>query len=129
MPLAPRSVILLAALSVGLSACASSYSGGAPAGPAPAISMAKEPPNPDPRVGLAAGRYNAAQAFWNLRMLSTTPSPSPFDENTNSDLAFTGNYAIQGNYNGFVIWDISNPSRPRVTLPYLCPASQSDVSV
>jgi hypothetical protein len=129
MPLAPRSVILLAVLTAGLSACASSYSSSAPTGPAPAISMAKEPPNPDPRVGLAAGRYDAAEAFWNLRMLSTTPSPSPFDENTNSDLAFTGNYAIQGNYNGFVIWDISNPSRPRLTLPYLCPASQSDVSV
>ena len=129
MPLAPRSVILLAALSAGLSGCASSYSSGAPTGPAPAISMAKEPPSPDPRVGLAAGRYDAAEAFWNLRMLATVPSPSPFDENTNSDLAFTGDYAIQGNYNGFVIWDISNPSRPRVTLPYLCPASQSDVSV
>ena len=30
---------------------------------------------------------------------------------TNSDLAFTGKYAIQGNYNGFQIWDISNPAQ------------------
>jgi hypothetical protein len=38
------------------------------------------------------------------------------------------NYAIQGNYNGFIIWDISNPE-PEVAVDYLCPASQSDVSV
>ena len=29
---------------------------------------------------------------------------------TNSDLAFIGNYVIQGSYNGYQIWDISNPS-------------------
>ena len=27
----------------------------------------------------------------------------------NSDLAFFGHYAIQGNFNGFQVWDISNP--------------------
>jgi hypothetical protein len=48
---------------------------------------------------------------------------------TSSDLAFTGKYAIQGNYNGFQIFDISNPSKPTLALTYLCPASQSDVSV
>ena len=31
---------------------------------------------------------------------------------TNSDLAFTGKYVIQGNYNGFQIFDISNPAKP-----------------
>ena len=48
---------------------------------------------------------------------------------TNSDLAFTGKYAIQGNYNGFQVFDISNPVKPVPVLTYLCPASQSDVSV
>ena len=48
---------------------------------------------------------------------------------TNSDLAFTGKYAIQGNYNGFQIFDISNPAKPTLVLTYVCPASQSDVSV
>lgn len=129
MSLSPRSALLLAALAAGAGACASSYSNSPMAGPVAAAAMSKEPPSPDPRVGLRAGRYDAGEAFWNLRMLSTSPSPSPFDENTNSDLAFTGQYAIQGNYNGFVIWDISNPRRPVVTHPSLCPASQSDVSV
>ena len=36
---------------------------------------------------------------------------------------------MQGNYNGFQIWDISNPAAPRLRLATVCPASQSDVSV
>jgi hypothetical protein len=47
---------------------------------------------------------------------------------TNSDLAFSGHYAIQGSYNGYQVWDISNPSRPNLETAYVCPASQSDVS-
>src|SRR5678809_1173689 len=38
-------------------------------------------------------------------------------------------YVIQGNYNGFQVWDISNPARPTLKTAYFCPASQSDVSV
>ena len=83
----------------------------------------------DPRVGLKAGLYDAGEASWNLDLLSTTPSAEGFVGVTNSDLAFTGNYAIQGNYNGIMIWDISDPSAPTLVKDYLCPASQSDVSV
>src|SRR5262249_12497324 len=36
---------------------------------------------------------------------------------------------IQGNYNGFEIWDISNPAKPALANAYTCPASQNDVSV
>ena len=61
--------------------------------------------------------------------MSTTPPDATFLGVTSSDLAFTGKYAIQGNYNGFQIFDISNPSKPTLALTYLCPASQSDVSV
>lgn len=130
MFLPTRSILALAALATGVGACASSYSAPPAASPVTTLaSMAREAPSPDPRVGLSPGRYDAGEAYWNMRMLSTTPSPAPFDEATNSDLAFTGNYAIQGNYNGFMIWDISNPRRPRLVLPYVCPASQSDVSV
>ncbi|NIP81946.1 MAG: hypothetical protein GWM90_23100, partial [Gemmatimonadetes bacterium] len=69
-------------------------------------------PDPDPRVGLEAGVYDAGEAIWNLRLLSSTPAPEPFIGVTNSDLAFTGDYAIQGNYNGFQVWDISDPEHP-----------------
>ncbi|MEL7834181.1 hypothetical protein [Fodinibius sp. Rm-B-1B1-1] len=87
------------------------------------------PPNPDPRVGLQAGLFDAEEAIWNLNMLSHTPPPEDFVGSTNSDLAFKGNYAIQGNYNGFMVWDISNPASPNLVVDFLCPASQSDVSV
>ncbi len=87
------------------------------------------PPTPDPRVGLRAGMADAGQAIWNLRLLSNSPSAEGFVGATNSDLAFTGKYAIQGNYNGWQVWDISNPARPTLTRGYVCPASQSDVSV
>ncbi|HET7219446.1 MAG TPA: hypothetical protein VFJ02_15420 [Vicinamibacterales bacterium] len=87
------------------------------------------PPSPDLRVGLAPGRWDAAQAAWNIRLVSTTPPSEQFLGVTNSDLAFTGKYAIQGNYNGFQIFDISNPVKPVPVLTYVCPASQSDVSV
>ncbi|MDP9200396.1 MAG: hypothetical protein M3P26_00470 [Gemmatimonadota bacterium] len=36
---------------------------------------------------------------------------------------------MQGNYNGYQVWDISNPSAPTLKTAYVCPASQSDVSV
>jgi hypothetical protein len=87
------------------------------------------PPSPDPRIGLGAGLLDAEEAIWNLRKLSTTPPPEDFIGVTNSDLAFTGPYAIQGNYNGFLVWDISDPRAPTLVREFLCPASQSDVSV
>ena len=85
--------------------------------------------SPDPRVGLRAGLLDAEQAAWNMRLISATPSPEKFFGSTNSDLAFKGKYAIQGNYNGWQIWDISDPAHPALVTAYFCPASQSDVSV
>jgi hypothetical protein len=97
--------------------------------PAPAGTPLPSAPSPDPRVGLKPGLFDAGDAIWNLRLVSTTPPPANFRGITNSDLAFLGNYAIQGNYNGWQIWDISNPAKPVLKTAYVCPASQSDVSV
>jgi len=127
---ARRGALAVAAL-VGLAGCAS---GGGPGavdgrvGPA-AFGPGAVAPSPDPRVGLAPGLFNAEEASWNMRLLSATPPPQPFLGSTNSDLAFTGNLAIQGNYQGFMIWDISDPASPVLVRDYVCPASQSDVSV
>jgi hypothetical protein len=91
--------------------------------------MSATPPNPDPRVGLKAGLFDAQEAAWNLKVLSQTPPPREFLGHTNADLAFKGRYVIQGNYHGYLFWDISNPAKPRLEEGYVCPASQSDVSV
>jgi len=98
-----------------------------PAPKAPMVSATT--PTPDPRVGLKAGYWDADQAAWNMRMISTTPPGPKVLGATHSDLAFAGKYAIQGNYNGFEIYDISKPTKPELVQEYLCPASQNDVSV
>lgn len=103
-------------------ACASS-----PSSAGAGLAMAA--PRPDPRVGLRAGMWDAAEAAWNMRLVSNTHPSEKFAGVTNSDLSFSGPYAIQGNYNGFQVWDITNPAAPSLKEGYLCPASQSDVSV
>jgi hypothetical protein len=101
----------------------------------PALS-AQNPPSPDPRVGLRAGVMDAAQAAWNLRLVSTTPPPREFIpaepgdfDYMNSDLTFTGTYVIQGNFQGFSVWDVSDPAHPKPVHTEVCPEAQNDVSV
>ena len=125
--------LLLVPLAVGLlglAACSSYATTSEAGGATPALQLTMAgPPSPDPRIGLRPGLFDAEEALWNLSIVSQTPPPEEFVGVTNSDLAFTGNYAIQGNYNGIIVWDISNPSQPSLAVAYVCPASQSDVSV
>ena len=114
---------LLAVGALALAACGPSTSSGGGT-PAP-----KATAKADPRVGLKSGLFDAQEAAWNLRVVSKTQPTEGFKGVTNSDLAFMGNYAIQGNYNGWQVWDISNPAQPTLKVGYVCPASQSDVSV
>jgi hypothetical protein len=116
-------------VAVGLFVAACAPSSPSTVAPSPAARVAIQAPSPDPRIGLGAGLMDAEEAIWNMRVLSKTPPPPEFIGVTNSDLAFTGNYAIQGNYNGFQVWDISNPAKPTLAKGFVCPASQSDVSV
>jgi hypothetical protein len=110
----------LAASLLAAAACAGS--------PPPANEPAPDP-RMDQRVGLKAGLHDAGEAISNLKVVAKAVSPPGHIGATNSDLAFTGNYVVQGNYNGPVIWDVSNPARPVVVASYPCPASQNDVSV
>ncbi len=118
------------ALAIGafsLASCAKTSSAGSDMSVTP--NMSAVAPSPDPRVGLKAGMWDAAQATWNLRLVSNTHPSEKFLGSTNSDLSFSQNYAIQGNYNGYQVWDISNPAAPTLKTSFFCPASQSDVSV
>ena len=47
----------------------------------------------------------------------------------NSDLAFTGDTAVVGNFNGFQFYDISDPTDPTLSGSFVCPGGQGDVSV
>ncbi len=130
----PLPMIAVGLLSV--AGCAKSSSTEAGAAPSP-TSMSTTAPNPDPRVGLHAGWFDAGEASWNMQIVSNTrPSAAFINMSTpgtnsliNSDLAFTRQYVIQGNYSGYQIWDMSNPKRLTLASAYVCPGSQSDVSV
>ncbi|MEU3212401.1 LVIVD repeat-containing protein [Nocardiopsis alba] len=69
-----------------------------------------------------------AETSANVTHVTNVPKPDVMDD-YNTDLAFTGDYAIGGNYNGFVVYDISEPEDPRVVSEVLCPGGQGDVSV
>ena len=47
----------------------------------------------------------------------------------NSDLAFQGDHVFVGNFNGFQIYDVADPTNPRLRTGVVCPGGQGDVSV
>jgi hypothetical protein len=121
-----KSQSLFAIVAVCVAACATSQ-----------VNMSTTAPSPDRRVGLRAGWMDAAVGAWNVRLVSTTPPSAAFINRSspgdfqliNSDLSFAGPYVIQGNFSGVQVWDITNPTSPRLHKAFVCPGSQSDVSV
>ncbi|MDG4787309.1 hypothetical protein O7626_15445 [Micromonospora sp. WMMD1102] len=67
----------------------------------------------------------------NLRQIANIPKQGTFaaENALGSDLAFQGRYAFAGNYEGFVIYDVKNPSRPSIVSQVQCSGSQNDISV
>jgi hypothetical protein len=112
---------------------------------------------PDPRVGLKAGAtasknlelvtnvkkpagfFNPASPGGELIPAERQPGPEPapaaprtgfsFLDYANSDLAFRGDHLIVGNFSGFNVYDIANPTKPKLIAPVVCPGGQGDVSV
>lgn len=89
----------------------------------------------DPRVGLQPGQKDAAEEVaWNMRLVSYTPKPAEFDvaqglSFVNSDLAFRDNVVYQGNFSGFMTWDMTNPASPELLASVLCATDQGDPSI
>ncbi len=69
----------------------------------------------DSGADLAAGDWAAVD----MKLLKNIPKQGAFASQTafNSDLAFKGEYAYAGNYEGFMIYDLGNPSEPGAALP------------
>ena len=99
------------------------------------VSLAQTYPDPkDPRSNLKPGRDDAGEAARNMRLVSFTKKPVEFDTARgltfiNSDLAFKDKYVYQGNFSGFMIWDVSDPTKPRVVSVVSCVTSQGDPSI
>jgi hypothetical protein len=109
----------------------------------------------DPREGLAPGtdfssggnaftvpNADAETAEVNMELLANRPKPAwtnaagqesaaaAFNySNINSDLAFTGDIAVSGNYRGFGLYDVSDPTSPELVTTVNCPGGQGDPSV
>jgi hypothetical protein len=87
---------------------------------APASAFADEVPPNGPGLGETSKSANVDT----LAQLPIAPGA-----NTNSDLAFQGDYAFSGHYNGFNVYDVSNPDEPELVTSVICPGSQNDISV
>ncbi|WMX48237.1 LVIVD repeat-containing protein [Streptomyces roseicoloratus] len=84
----------------------------------------------DARAAIASGEIPGVDEIVhsaNIEHLVNIPKDAL--KGTNSDLAFQGKYAFAGNYDGFRIFDISDPAHPKTVTQVLCPGSQNDVSV
>jgi hypothetical protein len=91
----------------------------------------------DPRVGLSAGWTDAGEAARGLELLANRPRPAGFYNPeyagdyafSNSDLAFQGDHVFVGNFHGFQVYDVSDPSNPVLRAAVECPGGQGDVAV
>jgi hypothetical protein len=89
----------------------------------------------DPREGLPPGYLDWTAASSNIELVDSDPREGPFDAPpgtfgfVNSDLAFKGDVAIAGNFNGFQFYDLSDPTNPDLLSAFVCPGGQGDVSV
>jgi uncharacterized protein (DUF305 family) len=91
--------------------------------------------DPERPSGLSARRLRELEADGNT---PETPEEEE-DENSdprpallsfsNTDLLFSGDYMVAGNYHGFNTYDISNAREPRHVGSVVCPGGQGDVSL
>jgi hypothetical protein len=91
----------------------------------------------DARSNLAPGFLDAGTASNGLQHLANRPKTTGwFNPNNpgdfgflNSDIALEGDHAFVGNFNGFQIYDISDPASPTLVTQVVCPGGQGEVSV
>jgi hypothetical protein len=99
--------------------------------------LAELPSTTDPRATLSPGLTNPGVAADGLELLAHLDKPAGFFNPANpgdfgfvnSDLAFEGDHAFVGNFNGFQIYDISDPASPTLRTAVVCPGGQGEVSV
>jgi hypothetical protein len=92
------------------------------------------PTGNDPRNGLKPGKLDAGVAASGMKLVSFSPKPAEFDSVAgltfiNSDLAFRDHYVYQGNFAGFMVWDVKNPAKPVRVAVVPCITAQGDPSI
>ncbi len=102
-----------------------------------ATAAAQSASTTDPRANLKAGWMDAGVAAKHMQLVSTAAKPDGMYDPANrgnfsfmnSDLAFSGKFVFQGNFNGFQIWDASDLKKLKLRTLYTCPGGQGDLSV
>jgi hypothetical protein len=105
-----------------------------------APASAQLPTTNDPRANLSPGTPetdNAGRAELGLDHLANRPKPPGMFDPANlgnflfltSDMAFQGDHAFVGSFNGFNIYNIANPANPARVATVICPGFQGDLSV
>ncbi len=98
--------------------------------------------DPDRPSGLSARRLAEIEAEEQAAAGNAPETPTEEEEEdenadprpallsfSNTDLLFSGDYLVAGNYHGFNTYDISNPSAPEHIASVVCPGGQGDVSI
>lgn len=81
------------------------------------------------------GDYAFRESTQNMHALGHSPQPAQFfgvptaEREVNSDIAFWGNVAFHGNYDGFRVIDISAPGNPKLLSHPRCNGDQGDIVV
>lgn len=85
--------------------------------------------------GVATADHGPRPSTQNIHAMGHSPHPATFlgeadgVRHVSSDLAFRGNLAFQGNYDGFRILDVSAPGQPVELLHQRCNGDQGDIVV
>src|SRR5680860_456257 len=80
----------------------------------------------DPEDHGATGQQGPTIRSQNMKLLANVPKSTAA---TQSDLAFDGNLAYAGNYDGFRVIDYSEKEAPVVVTDFRCSGAQGDVSI
>ncbi|MGH2457167.1 MAG: LVIVD repeat-containing protein, partial [Candidatus Limnocylindria bacterium] len=120
----PAPALLLGFL-IGLAGCAAEVAPSASPSPTAAIGREHQghqtlPPDATP----IPDRHSDG-----LELVATLPKADHSFDFFHSDLAFWGDLAVQGSYDGFRLIDISRPRAPRVVADVECRGPQGDVSI
>jgi hypothetical protein len=101
---------------------------------APLLFAQTYPKGNDPRDSLKPGMYDAGMAASGMRLVSFSRKGAELDSVrgltfVNSDIAFRDHYVYQGNFAGFMIWDVKDPAKPVLVTTVACITSQGDPSI
>ena len=87
------------------------------------------PRAPQPPTAPQTGGTPPAQGPQPYAPSSAAPPGAGGLDFANSDVAFSGNHMVIGNFHGFNAYDIESAKNPRVIASVVCPGGQGDVSI